>query len=166
MKITLTSIWNVLKTSKDIALEKIRKYCAYQDRCHSEVRTKLLSMKIYGDDLEDIIYQLIQEKFLDELRFTKSFVRGKFKLKSWGRIKITHALKTKHVSEYCIRKGLEEIDQCDYLQCLEKLVHLNKNRYGTLVDFGNKQKLIKYLMQKGFEFKLIKEAIEKELKVE
>lgn len=123
-------------------------------------------MQVYGDDLEDIIYQLIQEKFLDELRFAKSFVRGKFRLKSWGKVKITHTLKAKHVSEYCIRKGLEEIDENEYLLCLEKLVQQNKNRYGALSDFGNIQKLTKYLMQRGFEFELIKSAIAKELKVE
>lgn len=155
-----------MKTRKDIALEKLQKYCAYQDRCHSEVRTKLLKLQIYGDDLEDIIYQLIQEKFLDELRFAKSYVRGKFRLKSWGKVKITHALKAKHVSEYCIRKGIEEIEDTEYLLCLEKLVQLNKNRYGALESFESKQKLTKYLMQRGFEFELIKSAIAKELKVE
>jgi len=108
--------------SKDDALEVLRKYCVYQDRCHSEVRTRLLKLKIYGDDLEDIIVDLIDDDFLNEERFAKAYVRGKYRMKSWGRYKIERALKEKRVSDYCIRKGMQEINEEEYLENLERLL--------------------------------------------
>ena len=104
--------------SKDEALSLLQKYCAYQDRCHQEVRTKLLSYQIYGDDLEDIISQLIQEKYLDELRYAKSFVRGKVNIKKWGPIKIKQHLAQKQISAYCQRKAFEEIEDRTHLENL------------------------------------------------
>ena len=71
--------------SLDKALQKLQRYCAYQDRCHQEVRAKLLSLGVYGDEMEEIIVSLIEDKFLDEERFARSFARGKFRLKQWGR---------------------------------------------------------------------------------
>jgi len=73
-----------LKLTQQINLEKLRRYCAYQDRCHQEVRQKLLSLKMYGDDLEEIITELINEDFLNEERYAQSFARGKFRMKKWG----------------------------------------------------------------------------------
>lgn len=108
--------------SKDDALEVLKKFCVYQDRCHSEVRTRLLKLKIYGDDLEDIIVDLIQDDFLNEERFAKAFVRGKYRMKSWGRYKIKQALKQKQVSEYCIRQGMKEILEEEYLENLERIL--------------------------------------------
>ncbi|MFT4761020.1 MAG: regulatory protein, partial [Saprospiraceae bacterium] len=71
--------------SYDAALDRMQKYCAYQDRCHKEVRSKLFEIGMYGDDLENIIVKLIEEKFLDEQRFATAYAGGKFRLKKWGR---------------------------------------------------------------------------------
>jgi regulatory protein len=100
--------------SKDDALLKLQAYCAYQDRCHSEVRSKLLDLGIYGDDLEDIIVALIEDNFLNEERYARSYARGKFRIKQWGRLRIRRELKFRKISDYCIRKAMEEIDENDY----------------------------------------------------
>jgi regulatory protein len=71
--------------SKEDALKKLQRYCAYQDRCHQEARRKLLDLGIYGDDLEEIISELISDNFLNEERFARSFARGKFRIKGWGK---------------------------------------------------------------------------------
>ena len=81
---------------------KIAKFCAYQERCHQEVRDKLFSFGLLPNDVEEIIFELIQEDFINEERFTKAFVRGKFNYKKWGRIKITQELKRRKISDYCI----------------------------------------------------------------
>ena len=90
-----------MKTSKDIALIQMQQFCAYQDRCHSEVRSKLLKLHVYGDDLEEIMAELIQDNFLDELRYAKSFARGKFRMNHWGKHKIRNELQ--RVSLVCIK---------------------------------------------------------------
>ncbi len=101
------------------ALQKLQRYCAYQDRCHSEVRSKLLDLGIYGDELEEIIAELITDNFLNEERFARSYARGKFNIKKWGRHRIKQELKRRQITDYCLRKAMEEIEETDYLNtCL------------------------------------------------
>lgn len=141
--------------SKKIALERMQKYCAYQERCHSEVRHKLLSLGIYGDDLEEIIFDLIQENFLNEERFARSYARGKFRIKQWGRNKIIKELKVRQVSEYCMRMALEEIDEEEYLQTLKQLARKKWSEYRGMKNFERKGRLARYLASRGFESELI-----------
>lgn len=147
--------------SKDDALEVLRKYCIYQDRCHSEVRTRLLKLKIYGDDLEDIIVDLIQDDFLNEERFAKAFVRGKYRMKSWGRYKIKRALKEKRVSDYCIRKGMEEIIEEEYLENLERLlqkrVEIRPSSNARMLSM----ELMKFAQSKGYLYEEAKDIVTK-----
>ena len=138
------------------ALKKLEHYCAYQDRCHSEVRTKLIDLGIYGDELERIITDLIADNFLNEERFAQSYARGKHRLKKWGRYKITSHLKAKRVSAYCIKKGLAEIDEEEYLETLYDLV---EKRLGDKYSFEENGKAAKYLIGKGYESNLVWEAI-------
>ena len=147
--------------SKSEALTNIQRYCALQDRCHSEVRSKLLERGIYGDILEEMISDLISEGFLDEERFAKSFVRGKFRMKGWGRNKIVQELKLRQVSEYSIREGLKEIDDNEYRTTLEKLFQkkLKITKYKDKYD--RYKKMTAFLMSKGYEYELIREVMGK-----
>ncbi len=145
--------------SKDDALKKLQRYCVYQERCHQEVRQKLLDLGIYGDDLEDIIVDLIEDDFLNELRFAQMYAGGKFRIIKWGRDKITRELKQKRVSEYCIKKAMLEIDEDDYLATLHaifakrlKVIH-EKNEFMTN---GN---LAKYAISRGFESDIVWEEV-------
>jgi len=136
----------------ELNLSAIQHYCAYQERCHSEVRYKLLELGFRGDRLEEAIAALIADDFLNEERFARSYTRGKFRMKQWGRKKIVHELKAKQVSEYCIRKGLLEIDEDAYEETLKglfekKLAELRSERNVWI----RKQKVQRYLVQKGFE---------------
>ena len=87
--------------SPEDALAKLQRYCAYQDRCHQEVRTKLIDLGVFGDTLEEIITDLIKDNFLNEERFARSYARGKFRMRKWGRIKIRQELKLRKISDYC-----------------------------------------------------------------
>lgn len=141
--------------SADEAKINIQRYCVYQDRCHREVRTKLLEHGIYGDLLEELITELIQENFLNEERFAKSYARGKFRMKQWGRNKIKQELKLRQVSNYCINIALQEINEEEYLETL-KAILTNKER---LTKFKNgwdrKKKLTDYALSKGYEYEYI-----------
>ncbi|RMG77032.1 MAG: RecX family transcriptional regulator [Bacteroidetes bacterium] len=139
------------------AMEKARRYCVYQDRCQAEVRRKLADWGFTGDDADQIIVQLISEDFINEERFAKSFARGKFRIKHWGKIKIKYELQKREISDYCIQKGLEEIDADEYFQTLCKLIEKEKE---YLADYELTQKLIRKLYNKGYEYELIRNAIE------
>ncbi len=142
--------------SRDEALLRMQRYCAYQDRCHQETRRKLLDLGIYGDDLEEIMAQLVEDQFLDEERFARAFARGKFQIKSWGRIKILQELKARQISAYCQRKALEEIDEEAYRERLDQYLRskFTEGKDG-LSDFEQQQKAAQFALRRGFEPELV-----------
>lgn len=146
-------------TQKDIALQKLMHYCAYQERCHQEVRTKLISLEIYGEDLEEIIAELITENFLNEERFAKAYAGGKFRIKKWGKIRIRQELKKRRISDYCIKKAMQEIDEEGYMEGLYKVIEKKRKTEKETNEFKLKGKLAKYAMSKGFESHLVWQAL-------
>ena len=149
--------------SREEALRRMQRYCAYQDRCHLETRRKLLDLGVYGQDLEEILLALIEEKFLDEERFARSFARGKFQIKGWGRIRITSELKQRQISPYCLRKAMEEIDPEGYLQKLEQQLRTRAEQYnnGSSNAFETRQHLAQYAIRKGYEPEIVWETLKK-----
>lgn len=137
----------------------MRRYCAYQERCHYEVRSKILTHKIYGHDLEDIMTTLIEEGFLDEQRYAESFTRGKFRMKAWGKVKITQALKAKKISEYCIKKGLAQIDPEEYRDTLIKIISKRMTLTQDPQSFKSRGMLYQYCISRGFESSLVNECL-------
>lgn len=144
----------------DQSLPKIKQYCAYQERCHSEVRDKLYSFGLNREEVEGIISTLITENYLNEERFAIHFAGGKFRMKSWGKNKIKQALKFKQVSDYCIKKALKEIDTTAYEKTFLKLA---EQKLKTLKSeknvFIKKRRLQDFLLQKGYENDLVREAV-------
>jgi len=141
-------------------LKAIQHYCAYQERCHSEVRYKLVELGFRGNDLEEALASLIADNLLNEERFARSYSSGKFRIKQWGKRKITQALKQKQVSDYCIRKGLQAIDQEAYYDTLCLLADKKWEEWRTERSIWiRKQKVQRYLLQKGYEPELISEVL-------
>jgi regulatory protein len=144
-----------LRVSKEKALQKIRHFCGYQERSHSEVKEKLYSLGLWKSEVEELLSQLIEEDYLNEERFAMTFAGGKFRMKQWGRIKIRSELKKRNVSDYCIRKALASIDEEDYQITLEKLADKKLlTLKGEKNIFIKKRKLQDWLLQKGFEYEL------------
>jgi regulatory protein len=144
------------KYTPNQALPKAKQYCAYQERSHSEVKEKLYSFGLNTKELEQIISVLIEENYLNEERFAIAFAGGKFRIKQWGKVKISHALKQKQVSAYCIKKALQQINYDDYLQTLQKLFDAKlKTLKSEKNIFIKKKKLQNHLLQKGFEMALV-----------
>jgi regulatory protein len=137
------------------AKSKIAKYCTYQERCHQEVRDKLYSYGLVPDDVELIIYDLIQQDFLNEERFALAYVRGKFVYKKWGRNKITQELKRRKISAYCIKKGLAQIDREAYEQVLTDLLDKKINSLKGIKEYQKNYKAAQFVMSKGYESDLV-----------
>lgn len=141
--------------TKEQALQKLKHYCGYQERCQSEIKEKLWQLKVSKKKHDEIIAKLIEEDYLNEERFAAQFAGGKYRIKQWGRVKIKYELKQKQVSEYSIKKALMLIDEDDYIKTLNKLA---EKKYATLKGeqwMVRKKKTIDFLMQRGFEFALI-----------
>jgi regulatory protein len=133
------------------ALSKIQRYCAYQERAHSEVREKLFEYGIYEREVDEILAELITSGFLNEERFAKAFAGGKFRMKKWGRIKIIHALEAKGVSPNCIRSGLKELDDAAYAETLHEILTKKNQELAEDNIYSHRDRLAKYAIQKGYE---------------
>ncbi len=143
------------------ATQKLMRFCTYRERCHKEVKSKLFDLNIHPNDQEEIIVKLIQHGFLNEERFAKTFAYDKFHLQKWGKYRIERELKFREVSDYLIKKGLQEIDEEDYLntfhQLLEKRIALVKEKN----PLKKKKKIADYLLRKGFESTLVYKHLQK-----
>jgi regulatory protein len=142
------------------ALEKIKHYCAWQERCHSEVEHKLYHYGLNSVEVAETVSKLIEENYLNEERFAIQYAGGKFRAKQWGRVKISYELKRKGVSSYCIKKALAQIDADEYYRVLallatEKTASLKSEKN----IFIKKRKLKDYLLGRGFEAGLVGEVV-------
>ena len=142
-----------------IAIERIKNYCALQDRCQWDVLEKMREWGLQQATKDHILEILINEKFVDEERYATSFCRGKFRIKNWGKRKITNELKRKQISIICINIGLQEIDDNDYNQVLDKLFHQKKATLKDKNQFIKKTKIANFLIQRGFESNLVWDKI-------
>ena len=138
------------------ALQKIKHYCAYQERNHKETKEKLFALGLYKMEVEEMLCQLINENYLNEERYAIAYAGGKFRMNHWGRIKIKHELNKNKISEYCIKKALESIDNKEYVKVLKTLFESKLRALETeKKSYEKNKKIFSYLLQKGFEAELI-----------
>jgi regulatory protein len=141
------------------ARKKLEKYCIYQDRCHKEIEQKLYEMNMIEEAKNIIILHLIEHNFVNEERFSKSYARGKFRIKKWGKQRIIRELKSRRISDYNIKSGLKEINEEDYLKTLEALT---QNKIDTVLEknsYKKSQKVTNFLLYRGFENNLVYDMV-------
>ncbi|MGZ3858544.1 MAG: regulatory protein RecX [Flavisolibacter sp.] len=143
------------------ALQKLRQYCAYQERSHYEVQQKLYELGVRRADHDAILATLIEEDYLNEERFAMQYVGGKFRMKDWGRKKIYYALREKKVSEYSIKKALSQIDEEAYAAVLQELAEKKYESLAKETPLLRKRKTMDYLLQKGYESELVSAALKR-----
>lgn len=146
--------------SKEQALQKLKHYCSYQERSHSEVQQKLWDLGVRRAEHDEVMSFLIEENYLNEERFAVQYAGGKFRMKEWGRKKIYYALKEKGVSEYNIKKAMKEIDEEDYGRTLFRLA---EKKFASLKGehhLVRRKKTMDYLLQKGYEQELVSRTID------
>ena len=142
---------------------KIEHYCAYQERCHNDVKNKLNKLGIFGDQVDEYIFYLIDENYLSETRYSEAFVRGKYNNNNWGRIKIKMELNSKNISEWNINNALKQITEEDYENklfkiCEKQMQNIDDNQYKF------KNEIIRRLTQKGWEMDLIIKCLNRLIK--
>lgn len=146
------------------AKSKLEQYCAYQERSQMEVRKKLRDLGIENDIAENIIVDLIENNFINEERYALAYAGGKFRINKWGKIKIKQGLKQHNISEYCIKKALQSIEDKDYIDTLEKLVEKKIKE----TKESNIQKktiiIISSIVNKGYEWEFTNDIVRKKLK--
>jgi regulatory protein len=142
------------------AKPKIEHYCNYQERCHQEVANKLYEFGLGTDDVNALLSHLVKSNLLNEERFAIAFAGGKFRQKQWGKNKIIRELKMRKVSDYCIKKALLEIDGDHYHKTMEHLAEKYNRTLRDKLPFMRRQKILKHLVGKGYEYELAQEVID------
>jgi regulatory protein len=142
------------------ATRKMERYCAYQERCHQDVLKKLRDMRMIPEAIDQIMGHLISFDFLNEERFARSFARGKFRIKQWGRVRITHELKKRDISPFIIRMSLKELEEPEYSKTLETLAKKRLAQLRGLDPKVQKKKLFDYLLYRGWETSRVYEQVE------
>ena len=146
------------------ALIKAANFCAYQERTHKEVRSRLSELEVVGDESEAIIAWLIENNYLNEERFARIFAGSKFRQKKWGRIKIRQELRMRGVSDYCLKAGMSEIDGDDYIVTLQEIIEKKSRDIKDSNKLVIKQKLVKFALSRGFENDLVFDVVGKFLR--
>ena len=141
------------------ALDKLRNYCAYQERCHKDVKDKLRTMGMIAQASDQIIGTLVSENYLNETRFAQQFASGKFSIKHWGKVRIKRELNIRGVSDYDINNAIKTIETGVYL---DKIHAISDKKWQQLDRYSaqiKKQKLFQYLAYRGWEMDLIYQQI-------
>ena len=141
------------------AKKSLERYCIYQDRCHQEIEKKLREMRMIPEACEIILPHLMEQDFLNEERFARSFARGKFRIKQWGRYRIERELKQRDISAYNIKAGLSEISLEEYEKTF---LEVSRKRFSSVHEsdiFKKRKKVADFLLRKGFESHRVYETI-------
>lgn len=139
------------------ATKVLEHYCAYQERCHKEVKEKLQNMHMIPEVIDTIMVHLIEHNFLNEERFAKAFVSGKFRIKKWGKHRLTQELKRKEISPVIIRKSLAEIDESVYLETFNDLAQKRVETIKETNKLKKRKKFVNYFLYRGWESYLVYE---------
>ncbi len=145
--------------SIDEVKQKMARYCAYQERSHYQVEKKLREMGMIPDAIDAIMLFLIQEGFLNEERFARAYVRGKFYQNKWGKQKIINGLKQHRIHQNLIQSALNEIDENDYQQTIKELIAKKKKHLPGPNTSQTNQKIARYLIQKGYRYEAFAECL-------
>lgn len=144
--------------NKEVLL-KLEHFCAYQERCHSEVVSKLYSLKMTPDEIDSIVVQLIENNFLNETRFACSYARGKHRIKNWGRIRITNELKLRHISSFNITLALKEISPEEYETTFDLLSEKCWNSITEKNTLKKRKKFCDFMLRRGYESFLVYDKV-------
>ena len=148
----------------DKALLKLQNYCAYQERCHQEVRQKLKEMRMIPEAVDKIIVHLLDHNFLNEERFAKTFVSGKFRIKKWGKYRLTLELKKRDISKNNIKTAISQIPNNEYIEVFNDLAEKKVNSIKEKDKWKKKKKLVDYLLYRGWESHLVYDKVNELIK--
>ncbi|SDK69100.1 regulatory protein [Catalinimonas alkaloidigena] len=148
------------KYDKAAAYARIARYCAYQERSPKEVRDKLRSYGLTSQEVEELTDRMIDENYLHEARFAEAYAGGKFRLKKWGRVRIRMGLRQHGIADSLIEESLAALDAVDYRATLQQLAQKKAASLTAEEPLLRKQKLVAYLLNKGYEPDLVWPLVE------
>lgn len=130
-------------------------YCSLSEHCIKKVRDKLVQWETPSEFIDPIIEKLLEQDYINEERFSKAFVKDKFRFNHWGRIKIQTHLRALEISSENIAKAMEEINEDEYVEILDEIVEKKRKTIKKGTDYEIRAKLLRHALSRGFEYDLI-----------
>lgn len=143
------------------ALSKATQLCSQSEKCVSDLAQKCREWQLSREETEELLAYLVEEKFIDQLRYATSFVSDKFRFNKWGRIKLAYALRQKQVEERIIAEALSQIPVEDYRQVLLELLSAKARTIRDKEAYVRRNKLVSFALSHGFEAEVALETIGK-----
>jgi len=137
------------------AYSKMAQLCSRSEQCSADIRKKIMAYEIVEEIVDEIIDKLIEEKYLDDERYVRAYVKDKFKINKWGKVKIHYYLRAKGLSEEIIQKGLNTIDEVKYKDLLVKTMKAKAKTIKKKNKFEKMGQVIRFTQSRGFEPELI-----------
>lgn len=145
--------------SPENALHRAAALCSRSEQAEADIRKKLTTWGINSGDANKIIARLIEDKYLDEMRYAHAFVRDKFRFGGWGRTKIAYAMRQKHISADCIADALTEIDETEYFDTLLYALKSKRRAISGKEPLQQRAALFRFAASRGFEPQIIGKAV-------
>ncbi len=145
------------------AYQKMAALCSRSEKCISEIRQKLLNWAVFGEEAEKVLAELVREKFIDEQRFARYFVRDKYRFNKWGRIKIAYQLRMKEIPQQLIKTAFEEIDETEYRENALQLITRKLHNTEGSNQWDLKAKVLQFMQSRGFEPELVTKILDEKL---
>ena len=155
-----------IEINKEVALGKAASLCSLSEHCTSQIKDKLLSWGLSAKDAEEIVNHLLDEKFIDNLRFSRAYCHDKFLYSHWGRVKIVQMLRHMHLSDEEIAEGMATIPEEDYLKTLSDAIQAKDKSLHDTDVYQRKGKLVRHLLSRGFEMNLVIDAVDEHLNLQ
>ncbi len=143
------------------ALKRVQNICSKQEKCRRDIHEKLISWNLPDKEINTFIASLEKEGFIDEQRYAESFVRDKLRINKWGKRKIEYLLKQKHIPEHMISTSLDQIRNDEYKELLHTEIMKKLKSLRTTNSYEKKRKLIQFAQQRGFEYEVIYQVLDK-----
>lgn len=147
------------KTEQDAYLQ-LAALCAQAEHCQQEMRDKLKRWGVSADAQDRIVARLVEERFIDDERYARAFVKDKIRYNKWGRRKVQQGLWQKHIDADIQERVLDDVDDSEYLAVLRPLLKQKVKSVKASSDYERTQKLVRFALSRGFTFDLIRQCLD------
>ena len=134
--------------------------CAQAEHCEQEMRDKMKRWELDGTVQDRIVARLVKERYIDDERYARAFVKDKIRYNKWGRRKVQQALWQKHIDADIQQQILDEIDESEYLAVLRPLLQQKRKSIKAQSDYEMNQKLVRFALSRGFTFDIIRQCLD------
>lgn len=134
--------------------------CAQAEHCQQEMRDKMRRWELDETVQNRVLSRLVKERYVDDERYARAFVKDKIRYNKWGRRKVQQALWQKRIDADIQQQVLDEIDENEYLDVLRPLLKQKRKSVKAASDYELNQKLVRFALSRGFDFSIIRQCLD------